>query len=288
MSVILAMSKVIPSIETPTTTTAYSYSQQTHPQDVRKDVRYQPISQSIDQSVDQINQTDQPVDQPASVIQNPAPFIQISPRQASLQPLYPHLPYNSPYAAINQPYHPYSQSPYGPINQYGPTNQYAPTNPYAFSEPPRSSYAINQIRFTPQASQSNLPQPIQPPAPQPPQPPQPPPPPPAPAPQSAPEPVHVNQSYGSNQGDFSRQLALLNKIYKKNEKFSDTSSNFDFKVLKFYDKCRRARLPEHAYLQSASIMLSDEALDYFYSNLQSCYSFHEFCVNIKHYFEDPE
>jgi hypothetical protein len=35
-------------------------------------------------------------------------------------------------------------------------------------------------------------------------------------------------------------------------------------------------------------MLSDEALDYFYSNLQFCYSFHEFCVNIKHYFENSE
>jgi hypothetical protein len=59
-------------------------------------------------------------------------------------------------------------------------------------------------------------------------------------------------------------------------------------MLKFYDKCRRARLFEHAYLQNASIMLSNEALDYYYSNLQFCYSFHEFCVNIKHYFESSE
>jgi hypothetical protein len=35
-------------------------------------------------------------------------------------------------------------------------------------------------------------------------------------------------------------------------------------------------------------MLSDETLDYFYSNLQFCYSFHEFCVSIKHYFEISE
>ncbi len=86
--------------------------------------------------------------------------------------------------------------------------------------------------------------------------------------------------------DWFRQLTLLNKIYKKNEKFSDTSSNFDFKMLNFYDKCRRARLFEHVYLQNVSIMLSNEALDYFYSNLQFCYSFHKFCVNIKHYFEN--
>jgi hypothetical protein len=78
-------------------------------------------------------------------------------------------------------------------------------------------------------------------------------------------------------------LTLLNKIYKKNEKFNDTDSNFDFKVLKFYDRCRRAKLLEHAYLQNVSIILTNETLDYYYSNLRfCCYSFHEFCVNIKH------
>jgi hypothetical protein len=83
-------------------------------------------------------------------------------------------------------------------------------------------------------------------------------------------------------------LTLLNKIYKKNEKFSDTNSNFDFKVLKLYEKCRRAKLLENVYLQNVSIMFSSETLDYFYSNLQFCYSFHDFCVNIKHYFENSE
>ncbi len=263
------MPKILIFIETPAIT-AYSHPQQVHSQDVRKDVRYQSVSQSIDQSIP-ANQTRESVDQPASVIQNPAPVIQTSPRQASLQSLYSHLSYNSLYAAINQFYHLYNQSLY-----------------YALLESPRSSYVINQIRFTSQASQSNLPQSVQP-ASQSPQPPQPsslsfas-----ASASQSASESVQFNQSYGSN-GDYSRQLTLLNKIYKKDEKFSDTDSNFDYKVLRFYDKCRRARLFEHAYLQSASIMLSDEALDYFYSNLQFCYSFHDFCVNIKHYFEDSE
>jgi hypothetical protein len=68
------------------------------------------------------------------------------------------------------------------------------------------------------------------------------------------------------------------------------NSNFDSKVLKFYDKCRRARLFEHAYLQSVSIMFTNETLDYYYTNLQFCYSFHEFCVNIEleHYFENSE
>ncbi len=144
---------------------------------------------------------------------------------------------------------------------------------------------VTQIRFTSQASQSNLSQSSQsasasqssqssqssll-----------------ASASQSVSESVQFNHSYSSN--DWFRQLTLLNKIYKKNEKFSDTNSNFDFKVLKLYEKCRRAKLLENVYLQNVSIMFSSETLDYFYSNLQFCYSFHDFCVNIKHYFENSE
>ncbi len=71
-------------------------------------------------------------------------------------------------------------------------------------------------------------------------------------------------SYGQN--DFFRQLALLNKIYKEKDKFSDTDSNFDMKVMTFYDKCRRAELPSQAYIQGASIMLSGQALSHYYIN----------------------
>jgi hypothetical protein len=77
------------------------------------------------------------------------------------------------------------------------------------------------------------------------------------------------QSPQSKNNDFSRQLALLNKIYKEEDKFSDTDSNFDMKAAVFYDKCRRVGLPEHAYIQSASIMLSDQALTHYYSNQMS-------------------
>ncbi len=266
---LIEISRILIFIET-STIIAYSHSQQAHSQNVKKDVRYQSFSQPIDQSIS-VNQISQSVDQSTSVIQT-------SLRQAFLQSLYSQLSYNSFYAAINQLYHLYSQSFYESINQY------------AFFESSRSSYVINQIRFISQASQSNLSQSIQlasasqssqssqsssfsfas-----------------ASASQSASESVQFNQSYAPND-HYSRQLTLLNKIYKKDEKFSDTNSNFDYKVLRFYDKCRRAELLEHAYLQSVSIMLSSEALDYFYSNLQFCYSFHEFCVNIKHYFESSE
>ncbi len=98
-----------------------------------------------------------------------------------------------------------------------------------------------------------------------------------------------NQSENDRYDDFSRQLALLNKIYRKKDKFSDTNSNFDYKIMIFYDKCRRANLSSHAYSQGASIMLSDQALIHYYSNqLQMNHDFFDFCISIKNAFEESE
>ncbi len=72
-------------------------------------------------------------------------------------------------------------------------------------------------------------------------------------------------SYKQND-DFFRQLALLNKIYKEKNKFSDIDSDFDMKVMIFYDKCRRARLFSQTYIQDVSIMLSSQALSHYYIN----------------------
>ncbi len=95
----------------------------------------------------------------------------------------------------------------------------------------------------------------------------------------------INQS----ENDFFRQLALLNKIYKKKDKFNDTNNNFDYKVMIFYDKCRRVELFSHAYIQSVSMMLSNQTLIHYYSNqLQMSNDFFDFCISIKNAFEESE
>ncbi len=93
-------------------------------------------------------------------------------------------------------------------------------------------------------------------------------------------------SYEQND-DFFRQLALLNKIYKEENKFSDIDSNFDMKVMTFYDKCRRVELLSQAYIQGASIMLSGQALTHYYIN-QMDYIWYDFCINMKLYFKGSE
>ncbi len=99
----------------------------------------------------------------------------------------------------------------------------------------------------------------------------------------------ISRFYNQSEDDFFKQLTLLNKIYKKKNKFSDINNNFDYKVMIFYDKCRRARLSSHAYIQDVSIMLSDQTLIHYYSNqLQLSHDFFDFCISIKNAFEESE
>ncbi len=101
--------------------------------------------------------------------------------------------------------------------------------------------------------------------------------------------ISKSRQYNQSEEDFFRQSALLNKIYKKKDKFNDTNSNFDYKVMIFYDKCKRASLSSHAYIQDALIMLSSQTLIHYYSNqLQLNHDFFDFCINTKNAFEESE
>ncbi len=55
----------------------------------------------------------------------------------------------------------------------------------------------------------------------------------------------------------------------------------------FYDKYKRVELSPQAYIQDASIMLSDQTLFYYYIN-QISYTWYDFCINMKLYFEESE
>ncbi len=57
----------------------------------------------------------------------------------------------------------------------------------------------------------------------------------------------------------------------------------------FYDKCKRVELLSHAYIQSVSIMFSNQTLIHYYSNqLQLSNDFFDFCISIKNAFEESE
>jgi hypothetical protein len=97
------------------------------------------------------------------------------------------------------------------------------------------------------------------------------------------------RQFNQSEDDFFRQLTLFNKIYKKKDKFNDTNNNFNYKVMIFYNKYKRARLSSHTYIHDVSIMLSNQTFIYYYSNqLQMSCNFFDFCINIKLAFEESE
>ena len=72
------------------------------------------------------------------------------------------------------------------------------------------------------------------------------------------------------------------------KKFSGTENNFEFKLIIFFEKCRRAELSFHVYLEKAFLMLSKKALSVFYVNRFFIISFDEFCRSIQSKFEGLE
>jgi hypothetical protein len=54
---------------------------------------------------------------------------------------------------------------------------------------------------------------------------------------------------------YSKELALLKKIYSYNDKFEVTKNNFDFKLQIYINKCKRVDISSHAYDKRTDIML---------------------------------
>ena len=91
--------------------------------------------------------------------------------------------------------------------------------------------------------------------------------------QPAPSPVSTIRQY-------SKELTLLDKLYKNKDKFGRTRDNFTFKLSIFYDKCQLVGLHPDAYFEGASVMLTGQAQTHFYANRESIVSFDDFCRKI--------
>jgi hypothetical protein len=88
-------------------------------------------------------------------------------------------------------------------------------------------------------------------------------------------------------------LANLAKIYTEDSKYSRENNNFDFKLIIFYNLCRRANIPkdEDIMANAYPIMLCGLALNYYYSNLNNItltLSFNQICNAICLYFKGPK
>jgi hypothetical protein len=104
---------------------------------------------------------------------------------------------------------------------------------------------------------------------------------------------HIYASEFYDQSDersdnYTKEIISLSKIYRDEDRFSDSKDNFEFKLLIFFDRCSQVNLSKHAYLKAVSIMLSDQTLTYYYSNKVTYFTFDDFCINMRTYFENSE
>jgi Na+-transporting NADH:ubiquinone oxidoreductase subunit NqrF len=104
---------------------------------------------------------------------------------------------------------------------------------------------------------------------------------------------HIYASEFYDQSDkridnYAKEIIFLSKIYRDEDRFSDSEDNFEFKLLIFFDRCSQMNLSKHAYLKAVSIMLSDQTLTYYYSNKVTYFIFDDFCANMRAYFESFE
>jgi hypothetical protein len=88
-------------------------------------------------------------------------------------------------------------------------------------------------------------------------------------------------------------LANLAKIYTEDSKYSGENNNFDFKLIIFYNLCRRANIPKDKDIMADAylIMLYGLTLDYYYSNLNNIaltLSFNQIYNITRLYFEGPK
>ena len=87
---------------------------------------------------------------------------------------------------------------------------------------------------------------------------------------------------------YSKKLVLFDRIYKGEKKFEKTNDNFDYKLLLFYNKCKRVNLFKRAYIYETSIMLTEQVQSRFYKIHNMILIFDEFCENMRDYFEKKQ
>ena len=87
---------------------------------------------------------------------------------------------------------------------------------------------------------------------------------------------------------YSHELTQLSKVYKNDDKFSDTNDNLDYKLAIFYDKCNRINFSSEMYDRAASIMLSGQAQIYYYNNRPVMATWPEFVASLRKFFENTE
>lgn len=80
---------------------------------------------------------------------------------------------------------------------------------------------------------------------------------------------------------YSKKFIMLNKIYRKEDKFSGTSDHFNFKDTIFYDKYRQIKLLPNFYIYNIFNKLFSQAQTHFYTHRGKISIFVQFYINMQ-------
>jgi hypothetical protein len=87
---------------------------------------------------------------------------------------------------------------------------------------------------------------------------------------------------------YSKEAAMVAKMYTDSQKYNRVSKSFDFKLAIFEDICRRAGLQPDSYMIAFSTMLKGLAQDHYYNCGLSAKTYSEACIYIQNFFKRPE
>jgi hypothetical protein len=87
---------------------------------------------------------------------------------------------------------------------------------------------------------------------------------------------------------YSKEAAIVAKMYTDSQKYNKVSESFDFKLAIFEDICRRASLQLDSYIIAFPTMLKGLAQDYYYSCTLLARTYSKACTYMQNFFKGPE
>jgi hypothetical protein len=90
-----------------------------------------------------------------------------------------------------------------------------------------------------------------------------------------------------NAPNYGKEIGIVAKMYTKEQKYSRVNESFNYKLKIFYNICKRAGLPNTAYINAFPTMLKGLAQDHFYNHNLSKRPFDQVCTHIRNFFEGP-
>jgi hypothetical protein len=94
----------------------------------------------------------------------------------------------------------------------------------------------------------------------------------------------ASDAYSIRPPSYHKEIALLSKIYKNNQKY-DGNDSFDFKLQIFRSLCDRAGVPPAGYAKALPVMMTGLAESHWFQCSLTSYTFDAACTHIRNNFE---